>query len=580
MNTFGEQTVTGELLIVDDNLMDREICLGVLKSSSISFSRIVQAVSLQEARQYLRQTTPVIILLDYHLNDGEGSDLLPDITQSAQSHYMLTPLIIMITGQGGESIVASAFREGITDYIIKKDLMANLIPALERAVHKLEVQTALNERISKDSLTKLLNRATFLERATAYIKEAQLFEEQCAVIYLDLDNFKKINDTYGHKSGDLFLIEISHRINKLCRKSDLAARFGGDEFVILMKGISKRVLIQKIDQWVQDNNKITSQVIPSMNLSCSVGITLIDLVQSKPVSINQLLEQADAAMYKVKQNHKGGYGFFNSNETIMVNFLEHDIDKAITLDQFELNFQPIRSAQNLSIVGFEILACWPQAPDELTTTQLFHYIEKYNLEQMYQHWLLQKVFHYLSNWKDELDSKIYFSINAPNSTKGCLHFKQELTQSIKHYAPEIQFLRVEISESSFNQYYEFFLQFKADLELLGIKVSLDQFGRQPSNLVDLASIHFETLKCRKEDCVTSTGHTTFEKMIRLGSHVTRSIHSELIAVGIETEAEMQAALKAGAVHLQGYMLGRPQIGHNSWFEFMQCFETSSKVNAR
>ncbi len=298
------------ILLVDDDKVDRKVIIRALKKSGLS-AEVEEAVDAQSALALLKESMFDCLLLDYRLPDLDGISVAQDIFSNSDGPAIP---VVMLTGEGNESVAVEAMKSGIQDYLPKSNLGSeNLARAIRSAVDRAislrqteEMNKTFEHMALNDSLTGLGNRNLFNSRLDSQIATAKRNQEAFALLIMDLDRFKEINDTYGHEAGDESLREAGKRLKALSRDADAFFRLGGDEFsALITTGVTQKgieVLSQKIISAFQA--PITYQSA-SFTIGISIGIAFYP---EHSLDRSELLQLADAAMYKAKRN-KNGYFF-------------------------------------------------------------------------------------------------------------------------------------------------------------------------------------------------------------------------------------------------------------------------------
>ncbi|WP_394173712.1 putative bifunctional diguanylate cyclase/phosphodiesterase [Thalassotalea litorea] len=418
-----------------------------------------------------------------------------------------------------------------------------------------------------DTLTKLPNRAMFSERLEHSLKHVKRHpNHRFAVLFIDLDRFKVINDTLGHHIGDLLLIEIAERIADCIRGNDILARLGGDEFVILLdtlvqhedaEDIAQRI-IETIEQpFVIDNQELYS--------SASIGITVCDRHYQNAAEV---LRDADAAMYQAKALGKGRFIFFDDSmrQQLMANLnLEHELRKALREKEFTLHFQRIsdlnQELNNASqTLGFETLLRWQHPKRGLLNPGDFLAVaEESGLIIDIECWVLASVAEQLVRWDAEGNhNNTFVSVNlSPRQLQHKTQVRQ-LIDVIHQHFPNPERLILEFNERAFVQNPEQSLQALNTLKAAGVKLALDDYGHGLSSLNYLSSYPFAFIKL----------HQSFVKSLNSNEKnltLAKSLHElgdsfgfRLVAEGVETQAQLDLVKKAGCDYAQGYFISRPQ----------------------
>jgi diguanylate cyclase (GGDEF)-like protein len=298
------------VLLIEDNEEDAFIAREALQDSAACSYRIADAETWTEAEEKLKEDCFDVILADLHLPDAEGLDLLKKILEAAPN----IPIVVL-TGLDDEHMALEALKLGSQDYLVKTELQSSVVTrALRYAIerHRLVQDLAAardRERhlATHDSLTGLPNRKLFMDRLELSAAYASRYQQRIALIFLDLDNFKTINDTLGHPTGDELLKKVSSRLKQVVRSSDTLARIGGDEFTTIIQRVLEpqnaavvaRKLMKEFSQpyWLGGEKYF---------VTASIGITLCPDDGTTP---EELIEKADAAMYRAKQSGRNRFCF-------------------------------------------------------------------------------------------------------------------------------------------------------------------------------------------------------------------------------------------------------------------------------
>lgn len=295
------------LLIIDDNSTDRVNCIRLLQKSSQLACEIIEAENASMALAALDKTNIDCVLLDYKLPDQDGIEVLKVIKDKFGE---LIP-VIMLTGQGSESIAVSAMKEGAADYLVKDTIDSQIIiKTVVNAIKTAQLKQTIQEQKERleyyayyDSLTGLINRHTFEELVHQAIIYAQRHNDMLAVILIDLDNFMSINESLGQLAGDDILIETAHRIKNLLPDDAILARWGNDEFIVMLTGPDIEKLISTLSQAIlKDIKKRISLTNEVINVSATIGVACYP---TNCKDVNRILKNAYSALNYARKNHHG-----------------------------------------------------------------------------------------------------------------------------------------------------------------------------------------------------------------------------------------------------------------------------------
>jgi diguanylate cyclase (GGDEF)-like protein len=417
---------------------------------------------------------------------------------------------------------------------------------------KLEnLQEELKHIAYYDFLTDLPNRRMFIKKLEEEISENKFG----AVMLMDIDNFKGINDTLGHSYGDKVLIKVAEELKNYKAEKIFVSRFGGDEFFILFEGEEDGGKIENYAKHITDifRHKLLIEN-EEIYISCSIGITLYPR-DSREVS--QLLMNADMAMYKVKNTGKNNYMFFNEQMTEKLQEqikIERILREAIKKDEFKLLYQPQVCTFTGEVVGFEALLRLKN--NSISPAQFIPVAEETGIIIEIGRWVTREAIKQMSTWKRKgLTLKpvaINFSAKQLNDLKYIEFFKNTLEEM----DVEAKYIDIEITESIFLEKKEETLEFINELKSLGVKISLDDFGTGYSSLSYLTFLPVDKIKLDKS---LSDKFLELENVKVTDSLVSlaHSLKLEVVAEGIEHTEQYKYLKVAGCNYIQGYLFSKP-----------------------
>ena len=410
-----------------------------------------------------------------------------------------------------------------------------------------------------DALTALPNRLYFKDQLARRLAQAQRERRQFALLFIDLDNFKGINDRLGHAAGDEVLRQTAERLKQCVRETDTVTRLGGDEFTIILPHVRS----------ARDSESVAEHVIASMEaplvvagdqhfLSASIGIALYP---ADGLSADDLLRNADTAMYRAKENGRGRYVYFEERMNVAalarVN-LEKDLRRAIECNEFSLVFQPQLDLATGRMVGAEALLRWnPPGQEQRTPAEFIQLAEETGLIEPIGDWVLREACRQFRAWQIEGVAAPLIAVNV-----SARQFRQkgfvEKTRSIlgsAGIAP--QCLELEIKESLLVDATSGVAAMLDELTKMGVTLSLDDFGTGSSSLASLARFPLATVKIDRA-FVADLG--TDEDAGAIASAVIAMAHAlnkRVLAEGVETEIQAAVLARLGCDHIQGHYVSRP-----------------------
>ena len=391
---------------------------------------------------------------------------------------------------------------------------------------------------------------------------------ECALLYLDLDHFKILNDTLGHDTGDLLLQQVATRLQKCVRAGDTVARFGGDEFIVLLEGLSAGP-IEAATQAEDIANKILASINRPYKLvnqrytsSASIGISVFD-AHNANVEVKELLKQADIAMYQAKEDGRNVLRFFDPQmqATIVARVeLEKELNQAIEQQQFQLYYQ-IQIDSSDHTLGAEVLIRWNHPKRGLTSpVDFIPFAEENGTILLIGQWVLDTACAQLNTWQqDALTCELTLSVNVSAKQFHQINFIAQVTKAIQQHNINPARLKLELTESLLLKDIEDTITKMKALAELGIQFSLDDFGTGYSSLQYLKRLPLYQLKIDKsfvDDLVIDSNDQAIVRTIIAMAH---SLRLSVIAEGVETkqQQQQQQLLAEGCTHYQGYLYGKP-----------------------
>ncbi|KRC71852.1 Phytochrome-like protein cph2 [compost metagenome] len=411
-----------------------------------------------------------------------------------------------------------------------------------------------------DTLTGMPNRRLFRDRLLKAL-DAEGAERTTAVLCLDLDNFKSVNDTLGHQCGDELLRLLARRLPRHLREQDTLARLGGDEFAVVLPNIAERDDVRKMAERLIDAMRqpfeIDGHIVP---VSVSIGIALTDTRESSP---DRLLRYADMALYEAKRNGRNCLAFFKPEmeaAALKRHEVEMDLRQAIISQQLQLYYQPIMDVSHVRIVGREALMRWQHPTKGLILPQDFIPIaEETGLIHELGAFTLDEACAEAMRWDSH--ETVAVNLSASQFTNGALVSLVE-SALVKSGLPAHR-LELEITESVLLINSAGNLATLHRLKELGVKVALDDFGTGYSSLGYLRTFGFDKIKIDKSFTQDVESSREALAIIRAINGIGRSLDIPTTAEGVETPAQLERLTVEGCSHFQGYLLGRP-VSHGGF----------------
>lgn len=410
-----------------------------------------------------------------------------------------------------------------------------------------------------DLITGLPNRAFFQEQLEHSLAHARRQRSSLALLFLDLDNFKVINDAFGHPTGDALLDQVAQRLAEIVREEDTVARLGGDEFTILLTDIRDNQ-----DAALVAEKILTSFAQPFKNegiemvVSASIGISVYPADGDDGLS---LLKNADSAMYQAKQNGRNNFQFFTAEMNVLAQerlSLEADLRRALERDEFMLHFQPQLCLSSGEILGCEALVRW-QHPDKgwISPYTFIPVAEESGLIIPLSEWVMRTALEQLKQWQAKGFNTLNMSVNLSAQQFGRQNLVQTVQRLLDETGIDARHLELELTESMLMANVDATIDTLHALRDMGVRLSIDDFGTGYSSMAYLKRFPIDKLKIDqsfvRELTVDSEDAAIVTATIALG----HSLNLTVIAEGVETEAQFEFLRAKACEQIQGYYFSRP-----------------------
>jgi diguanylate cyclase (GGDEF)-like protein len=443
-------------------------------------------------------------------------------------------------------------------------LVTGIMTGLASSFRKqLKAQRRVSHQAQYDALTGLLNRKSFEESLAMMMETAKARDTLLAVLFIDLDKFKQVNDVYGHDMGDELLKAVARQLRATVRDGDAVARLGGDEFMIVLNGLrepqSATVVADKIVRALSTPFRIRGK---ELHISASVGISVYP---DDGRDVETLVKSADTTMYAVKGSGKNHYKIKTADTRVEENHrqdLERKLSQAIEKNEFELFFQPQVELRTHQVLGFEVLLRWRSPELGLVTPKDFWGVaEQAGLLPTLSHWVLRESCHQLAAWQQAGYRPFKLIVNIAAQHFIQKDFISHIEKAVRENGLKTRWLELEFAERTLNLDAKEAEVMMQRLEQLGIGVVLDDFGTSLSSIVNLQRYPISALKidgrfARKLGELTGEGQSDallIEAICTLG----QKLGKQVIAEGIETRPQHDAVVALGCYAAQGYYYAKP-----------------------
>lgn len=552
-----------DILLVDDDQVDRTAITRTLKKSNLNVN-IEEAVTVDQGLELYAKHAFDIILLDYSMPARDGIEMILDIRNESKGS---STAIVMMSTFEDESIALECIKAGAQDFLIKSDISEK---KLRRAIlhsttrHELEVKLfetyqQVKQLAETDSLTKLPNRYFFDESLKLAITNNRRNDHTLALLLFDIDNFKLINDNFGHDVGDLLLKKNVAKIKKCLRGNELFARLGGDEFAITLSNLqnSEQALLvaQRIISTMQTPIEIATTTI---NSTVSIGIALHPC---NGKTSEELFKYADIAMYRAKKLGKNRICFFE--EEMQQKFhrrlqVELELRDAIEQQQFELYYQPVIDPINQSVTGFEALIRWNVAGAVRSPDDFIEIAEETQQISDIGLWVIDEAISTLAKWNQNRRKPLTMAINISAVQLGDFTVVEALADCLSKYDVSAHLIEIELTETALLKDSITSRQVLTDIVEGGCHLSLDDFGTGYSSIAHLRNHPISIVKIDKS-LMPYDNHdikriALVEGLVSMASILGLGV----IAEGVETEQHAELCKQLNIGRAQGYYYSRPQ----------------------
>ena len=433
------------------------------------------------------------------------------------------------------------------------------------------IEQQLRHDATHDPLTKLPNRAMILERLGRRTRRAQRYADTTfAVLFLDLDNFKVINDSLGHDAGDRLLMEVAERLQRCLRNLDtvvrgagtgLTARLGGDEFVVLLEDITDTNASMRVAE------RVKAAITEPMDIdghrvevSASIGIAVDD---GHAMSPDDLLRQADTAMYFAKHSGKGRCAIFDRRMHLAAMArlsLENELRDALSRSEFVLHYQPIVHLATGRVTAVEALIRWQPAEGALIAPGAFVAVaEEMGLISELGRWVLAEACHRTQGWNERLPEELAVSVSVNISRKQIFEsdLVEDITCALRSSGLEPHRLKIEITEGTVMTESGTAAQVLDAIRQMGVSVLMDDFGTGYSSLSCLHHLGVDGLKIDRSFITTLQSNRRYAAVVDAIVRLAHALNKTVTCEGIETPEQLAGVLALDCDYGQGYLFSRP-----------------------
>ena len=559
------QTANRPVLIIDDSPDDRLTYRRYLRKYEREFPTVIEAENGADIHFLIADHNPCCCILDYQLPGQNGLSVLKNIRRE---HASETLPVIILTGAGDEEIAVEMLQSGAQDYLIKGEINATrLYGSIRSALQTANLQKQLTRLAHYDTLTGLLNRSLLINRLGQAIHRCNRYNQKCAILHIDINKFRPVNESFGQEYGDAVLQEVADRIRKNCRATDSPARLGADEFAILLEQVETDMcskIAQKLTEAIAEPVVINGQ---SQSIQVSIGISVYPDTANNG---DELLKQADEALQRAKRSESLSYVSFSEKykrEWTRQQVLERDLPRAIENGDLALVFQPIVSTQGYELKRLEVLSRWPREDYEVYALELIEMIDRLGLADAFHEWLFHEAFCQAKCLSDQ-NVTADLCLNIPANYCYSKSISHSVLDSLNRHHVDPTRIELEITESTLMLHPERSVELLSRLHDKGLRIAVDDFGTGYSSMAYLTKLPLDTLKIDKHFFLDNVRDKRNKKVISAVTALGHSLGLDIIAEGVESIAELDLASQVGCDLLQGFYFGKPTgVIDSNWHEF-------------
>jgi diguanylate cyclase (GGDEF)-like protein len=543
------------LVLVEDNLADARLVQEMLRFSGIDSFDVVHHVRVGDACQDLAEGGAACVLLDLSLPDAEGLEAV----RRAQKAAPEVPIVVL-SGREDEVLALAAVQEGAQDYLLKGSDGALIARAIKYAIERKRVEVELNHQAMHDPLTQLPNRNVFLDRLRLALARTRRQPGSVAVLFLDFDRFKVINDSLGHETGDRLLIETAHRLSSALRPSDTVARFGGDEFTILCEDIDGEIEACVIAQRVLDAiGAPFAMEDAEAHLSASLGIAISSAI-ARP---EDMIRDADAAMYRAKDLGKSRYEIFDDlmrARALERMDLENAMYHAAERNELRVLYQPLMHLASGHLKGVEALVRWEHPERGLLGPGAFIGVaEETGRIVEIGAWVLREACRQAARWealRGDADP-LWLSVNLSARQLQDPGLVPMVKDVLAETGIDPASLCLEITESVMIADAAASQAALAGLKDTGARIGIDDFGTGYASLSFLKSFPADVLKVDRSFVAGIGNHHADGPIVAAVINLAQMLGLTTVAEGVETPDQYEAVRALGCGYGQGFLFAHP-----------------------
>ena len=543
-----------KILLVEDDADDADFLRVALSQRDLSVS-VTRAGLIKDAVAALDTDEFDVVLLDLNLPDGRGAECVEKI----QEADAIVPIVVL-SGHGDEDYAVEILNRGVQDYLIKWEGDGRtILRAIRYAIERKRAELRLNYLARYDSLTRIPNRQYLCDQLGQATTRALRRGTTMALLSLDLDRFKTVNETLGHEAGDVLLREVVQRLTGSVREGDVLARLGGDEFAVLLEDVDGPLEVETVARKIGSSFQEPFQVAGrQVSVTASVGITVCPADGTDPVA---LLNNAGIAMYRAKEQGRNTVKFFAPSmheEILSYHRLETDLKDAIAREQFELLYQPQLRLADQRVDAVEALLRWKHPVrgrlnpgDFISVAEESGHIVQLGL------WVIEEVCRQLKRWEGAGVPVPRVAINVSATQFRQPDFHALVRGALESHSVDPALIELELTEHSLMEDTEGTRECLRALKKIGVRLAIDDFGAGYSCLAYLRQFPLDVLKIDRSfvsDLETSLDAQAICSAILSIAH---RLSLDAVAEGIESERQLAFLTRNDCLYGQGFYFSVP-----------------------
>ena len=554
-----------DLLLIDDDEVDRTAIIRALRQSKLTFN-VVEANCAFDGLNLALERHFDGILLDYLLPDANGLEVLIKLNAMTQDQTV----VVMLSRYEDEKLAQRCIELGAQDFLLKDEVNSRILTrairyAKQRSSMALALRNShqkLKELAEHDSLTKLVNRYGFELCLNRAIARAKRCHDYLAVILLDLDDFKAINDTLGHQTGDILLVKVAARLSEVLRDGDIIARLGGDEFVVLVTDndykyfpmiVANRLLKVFEDVFCLGDNDVL--------IGASIGVAFYNEAASNS---SELMKCADIAMYRAKKMGRNQIQFYSEaldKEVRYRNHIESSLRTALKRNEFKVHYQAQVNAKTHQLVGMVALIRWQHPVDGIIAPDQFLPIaEEIGLMEDIDDWVLEQACTQALSWLTQLQPtgrEFTIAVNLSASQIGNENLFDKIASTLTKTGLPAVALELEITENCLIEDPHEHAKMLDRIAELGVRFALDDFGTGFSSLEHIKLFPISVLKIDKSFVASYDKDDKDTRLLAALLNFAHGFNVISVAEGVETIEQAEFCTSRHCTVLQGYLFSRP-----------------------